>query len=127
MLLAGEDRRRILERLQPAISIAELVHLQRLVDQVHLAQSIVDYCHEILVFTRRSPRFLHGLSPRAGLGLLRGTKAWALLSGRDFAIPEDVQSMLPACVPHRLISGEDNAPVEHAGIAEYILEGVPVP
>lgn len=127
MLLAGEDRRRILERLRPAISAAELSDLQRLVDQVRLARSIVEYCHEILVFTRRSPRFLHGLSPRAGLGLLRGAKAWALLSGRDFAIPEDVQAVLPACVPHRLISGEDNAPVGHAGIADYILEGVPVP
>jgi len=127
MLLAGEDRRRMLERLQPVISTAELGELQRLVEQVHIARSIIDYCHQILVFTRRSSRFLHGLSPRAGLALLRGARAWALLSGRDFAIPEDLQAVLPACVPHRLISGEDNAPIGHTVIAEYILEGVAVP
>jgi MoxR-like ATPase len=87
----------------------------------------VDYCHQILVFTRRSPRFLHGLSPRAGLGLLRSARAWALLSGREFALPEDVQAVLPACLPHRLVSGEDNGPAGHTEIADYILEGVPVP
>jgi MoxR-like ATPase len=126
-LLAGEDRRMILERLQPAISVAEVLDLQQQAEQVHLAPTIVDYCHEILVFTRRSPRFLHGLSPRAGLGLLRSARAWALLSGREYTIPEDVQTVLPACVPHRLVSGEDKGPAGHTEIAEYILEGVPVP
>jgi MoxR-like ATPase len=127
ILLAGEDRREILARLRPALSTAELLDLQRQVERVHLARTMVDYCHEILVFTRRSTRFLHGLSPRAGLGLLRGARAWAFLCGRNFAIPEDLQTVLPACVPHRLVSGEDNAPAGHTEIAEYILEGVPVP
>jgi MoxR-like ATPase len=127
ILLAGEDRRAILERLHPALSVGELLDLQRQAEQVHLASAIVDYCHQILVFTRRSPRFLHGLSPRAGLGLLRSARAWALLSGREFALPEDVQAVLPACLPHRLVSGEDNGPAGHTEIADYILEGVPVP
>lgn len=126
-LLAGEDRRGILERLEPALSAAELLNLQRQVEGVHLARSIVDYCHEILVFSRRSARFLHGLSPRAGLGLLRSARAWALLNGREFVIPEDVQAVLPACAPHRLVSGEDDGPAGHTEIAEYILDGVPVP
>lgn len=127
MLLAGEDRRRILERLAPALAAADVIELQTGVERVHVARSIVDYCHEILVFSRRSPRFVHGLSPRAGLGILRSARAWALISGRDFVIPEDVQAVVPACVPHRLVSGEDNAPAGHTEIAEYILEGVPVP
>jgi len=127
ILLAGEDRRRILGRLRPALSAAELLDLQRQVGQVHLAGSIVDYCHRILVFTRRSPRFLHGLSPRAGLGILRSARALALIAGRGFVIPEDVQAVVPACVPHRLVTGEGNGPAGHTEIAEHILEGVPVP
>lgn len=126
-LLAGEDRRGILERLEPALSESELLRLQRQVVGVHVAGPIVDYCHEILLFTRRSSRFLHGLSPRAGLGLLHSAKAWALLNGREFVIPEDVQAILPACAPHRLVSGEDNGPAGHTQIAEYILDAVPVP
>ena len=127
ILLAGEDRRRLLERLQPTLTGAELIDLQQQVEQVHLAQPIVDYCHQILVFTRRSTLFLHGLSPRAGLGILGSAKAWALLSGRRFVIPEDLQAVLPACVPHRLVIREEEGPTDHAQIAQHILDGVPVP
>ena len=126
-LLAGADRRSMLERLPPGLGAADLLELQQQVAQVHTAPQVIDYCHGILMFTRRSNRFLHGLSPRAGLGLLRGARAWALLEGRQFVIPEDVQAVLPACIPHRLISAEDNAPAGHTDIASYILEGVPVP
>ena len=127
VLLAGEDRRRILERLQPALSPSELQDLQRQVEQVHLARSIIEYCHRILVFSRRSTRFLHGLSPRAGLGILHSARAWALLAGRRFVIPEDVQAVLPACVPHRLVVHGDEGPAGPGQIAEYLLQGVPVP
>jgi MoxR-like ATPase len=126
-LLAGEDRRSLLARLEPELSRDELFALQQEADRIHVSVPIVDYCYAILDFTRRSSRFLHGLSPRAGLGLLRSARAWAMLEGRDFVIPEDVQAVLPACVPHRLVSGEDNGPTGHTEIAEYILEGVPVP
>jgi MoxR-like ATPase len=126
-LLAGEDRRRILGRLQPVLSASELLELQRQVLQVHLAQSIIDYCHQILVFTRRSTRFLHGLSPRAGLGILHSARAWSLLAGRRFVIPEDVQAVLPSCVPHRLVSSEGDSPPGQSQVADYLLEAVPVP
>ena len=126
-LLAGEDRRSLLARLEPELSRDELFALQKEADRIHVSQPIVEYCYAILDFTRRSDRFLHGLSPRAGLGLLRSARAWAMLEGRDFVIPEDIQAVLPACVPHRLVSGEDNGPTGHTEIAEYILEGVPVP
>jgi MoxR-like ATPase len=126
-LLAGEDRRAMLVRVRPGLESGELLALQREVDRVHVSPQIIDYCHAVLVFTRQSSRFVHGLSPRAGLGLLRSARAWALLKGREFVIPEDVQAVLPACVPHRLVTGEDNGPAGHTEIAEYIMEGVPVP
>ena len=93
---------------------------------VHTSAAIIDYCHAILRFTRNNERFAHGLSPRAGLGLLRAARAWALLEGRDFVLPEDVQRVLPAVVPHRLMTGDDDSAGGHAAIAELILESVPV-
>jgi MoxR-like ATPase len=126
-LLGGEDRRAMLSRLRIALPPNELLALQRGVEQIHVSQPIIDYCYAIVAFTRRSPRFLHGLSPRAGLGLLRSARAWALMEGRDAVFPEDIQAVLPACVSHRLMAGEDNAPTGHIEIADYILEGVAVP
>ena len=125
-LLAGEDRRALLGRVQPLLSPEALIALHAQVTAVHLSAPIVAYCHDILVFTRRSGRFAYGLSPRAGLGLLRAARAWALLAGRDYCLPEDVQVVLPACLPHRLTDSGDGAGEVHEDIADYILAGVPV-
>lgn len=126
-LLAGEDRRQMVQRLQARLTVPELLELQRQAASIHVSPSIVEFCHAILVLTRQSSRFLHGLSPRAGLALLRGARAWAMLSGREFVVPEDVQAVLPACLSHRLVSGDDATPATHAEISDYILNAVPVP
>jgi MoxR-like ATPase len=126
-LLAGEDRRALLERVVPMVTPQALAALQAEAARVHLSPAIVDYCHAILSFTRSSSRFAYGLSPRAGLGLLRAARAWALMAGRDYVLPEDVQAVLPACLPHRLSDGADLASDVHEDIAEHILAGVPVP
>jgi len=125
-LLAGKDRRDMLARLDTSLPIAKLRTLQKAVEKVHVSQPIVDYCLDIISFTRRSPRFIHGLSPRAGLGLLRSARAWALMDSRDAVYPEDIQTVLASCVSHRLSVGEDNGPAGHAEIAEHINQGVPV-
>jgi MoxR-like ATPase len=126
-LLAGEDRRTLLEQVVPLVMPQALVALQGKAARVHLSPAIVDYCHAILVFSRSSNRFAYGLSPRAGLGLLRAARAWAFLAGRDYVLPEDLQAVLPACLPHRLSDGADLATDVHEDIAEHILTGVPVP
>ena len=112
--------------LAPVLDANALLEAQRDVLAVHVSAAIIDYCHAILHFTRNSERFVHGLSPRAGLGLLRAARAWALLAGRDFVLPEDIQRVLPAVVPHRLVTGDDDGARGHAAIAELILESVPV-
>ncbi|NBC14128.1 MAG: AAA domain-containing protein [Gammaproteobacteria bacterium] len=126
-LLAGQDRREMIADLKPVLDPAKLLAAQRDVQTVHTAAAVIDYCHAVLQFTRRSERFVHGLSPRAGLGLLRAARAWALLDGRDFVLPEDIQRVLPAVVPHRLMTGDDDSDGGHAATAELILESVPVP
>ncbi|KAA6181746.1 AAA domain-containing protein [Thiohalocapsa marina] len=125
-LLAGSDRRQLLAELVPALTPAELLAQQARVDQVHVAPAIVDYCHAILSHTRASGRYHHGLSPRAGIGLLRAARAWALIAGRDFVLPEDIQQVLAAVVTHRLTAQGDDGGTQPSP-ADDILASVPVP
>jgi MoxR-like ATPase len=113
-LLAGEDRRDMLARIKPAISHDQLIALQSEVRNIHASEALIDYIQALLEFSRRSPDFLAGLSPRAGLALLNASRAWALLNARDHVLPEDVQAVLPYVAGHRLppASGEGRLSAE---------------
>jgi MoxR-like ATPase len=123
-LLAGEDRRTMVARQQPALTGEQLIALQQRVVEVHAAPAIIEYVHAILALTRSSERFLHGLSPRAGLGMLRAAKAWALLADRDYVIPEDIQAILPSCVVHRLVASQCGGRLDEETVASAILDHV---
>jgi MoxR-like ATPase len=72
---------------------------------------VVDYLLRLIQFTRTSEDFEFGLSPRAALAVLQAAKAIALLDGRSFVIPEDIQTVFPAVANHRLQGtgrGHDN-------------------
>lgn len=101
-LLTGDDRREILKQHGACIQPEQLAELQQTASKVHVADALLDYVQALLDVSRRSPQFTHGLSPRAGLALLRSAKAWALMAGRDHAMPEDVQTVMPHVVSHRL-------------------------
>lgn len=101
-LLAGEDRRHLLQTLQPQIDTTQLLAAQAEVVKVHASPAILDYLQALLHASRHHPQLAHGLSPRAGLALLQAARAWAWLSGRDFLQPEDVQAVFPHVVSHRL-------------------------
>jgi MoxR-like ATPase len=101
-LLIGVDRRQLTDQLIPVIELAELKVLQQKVESVHASSTVLKYIQRIIHFTRYEGGYRYGLSPRGGLGLLRASKAWALLQGREHLIPEDVQAVLPAVIDHRL-------------------------
>jgi MoxR-like ATPase len=101
-ILTGGDPRARLGALQPLMAIGELVALQREVNDVSVAEPVVDYLQRLIQFTRTSEVFEYGLSPRAALAILQSAKAISLLDGRNFVIPEDVQSVFPAVAGHRL-------------------------
>jgi MoxR-like ATPase len=126
VLLAGEDRRVLVERQGPVLSPSDLARLQGQVTQIHSGPPVIDYCHELLLFTRRSGQFVHGLSPRAGIGLLRAAKAWALLGGRAYVIPEDIQAVLPSVAVHRLMGADGVGRLDQDETAALILSAVPV-
>ncbi|HHH39541.1 MAG TPA: MoxR family ATPase [Sedimenticola sp.] len=126
-LLAGRDRRSLLEGVAPCLDSSELTRLQERVQAVHLSGAILDYCQALLEFSRTSSHFNHGLSPRAGLALLRSARAWALLEGREHVLPEDLQAVLPAVAGHRLHATGDTGADEGGDLAQVLLESVPIP
>jgi MoxR-like ATPase len=125
-LLAGHDRRTLVEALPSLLTVPELQALQARVLAVHAAAPLLDYVQDLMAATRSGQWFLQGLSPRAGIAVLRAAKAQALLSGRDYVAPDDVQAILPQTVAHRLIPAGDagRGPVEQV---RALLDAVPLP
>jgi MoxR-like ATPase len=109
-LLLGQDRRELLRELKAVVSVEDLLSLQNQVNEVHVSSALVDYVQRILTHTRDSGHYHSGLSPRAGLGLLRAGQAWAMLEKRDHVLPEDIQAVLPSVVSHRLQRREEDSP-----------------
>jgi len=92
---------------QPLMTLQELVSYQQKVRAVNASASLLDYVQRLIAYTREHGQMSYGLSPRGGLALLNGAKAWALLNGRDHVVPEDVQAVFAAVAEHRLVDGMD--------------------
>ncbi|MDN6859954.1 AAA family ATPase [Pseudomonas sp. CAN2814] len=124
-LLLGEARRDLLPRLEPMLEPKELMALQAEALQVRASDALVDYVLRLVEATRTQPAFALGLSPRGSLALLAAARAWALLAGRDYVIPEDVQVVLPSVAGHRLRDQAD--PTGHGGgaLVQWLLREVP--
>ena len=101
-LLAGEDRRHLAQRLGPVMGPAELLDAQAQVLQVHASDALLDYLQALIAATRSGQWFVEGLSPRAGIAVLRAARARALLAQRDYVAPDDIQAILPQTAAHRL-------------------------
>ena len=125
-LLAGHDRRDMVDALPSLLSFDEMKALQHKVLTVHAADPLLNYVQDLVAASRSGKWFLQGLSPRAGIAVIRAAKAQALLCGRDYVAPDDVQAILPQTIAHRLI------PVGDAGRGSVeqvraLLEAVPLP
>ena len=102
-LLAGVDRRDAISHLQPVMSSSDLMAVQRAVLEVHASEALLDYLQALIAATRSGQWFVEGLSPRAGIAVLRAARAHALLDARDYVAPDDVQAILPQTIAHRLM------------------------
>ncbi len=125
-LLIGQDRRDLLAQLPSLLQDGELEQLQQQVLAVHVADPLLDYVQDLVAATRSAQWFLQGLSPRAGIAVVRAAKAQALLSGRNYVAPDDVQAILPQTIAHRLIPVSDSG----RGAVEQVramLQAVPLP
>lgn len=106
-LLARGDAKAMIPDLAPVLGLEDIADAQARVEKVHASQALLKYVLDVVEFTRISPEVYVGLSPRAGLGLLKAAKARAFLDDRDHVLPEDVQDMLPRVVGHRLRRADD--------------------
>ena len=125
-LLRGADRREMLDDLPAMLAPRELLELQLLVQQVHAAEPLLNYLQDLLAATRSGRWFLQGLSPRAGIAIMRAARAQAFLSGRDYVAPDDIAAILPQTAAHRLIPVSDAG----RGAVEQVramLDTVPLP
>ena len=105
-LLAGENRSDLLARLQPQLDAAGISELRGAAAAVTASPALLDYLQRLLAASRAHPDIRAGLSPRAGLALLSGARAWALMDERGYVIPEDLQALFVAVAAHRLIPGK---------------------
>jgi len=126
LLLAGGDRREAALTLTPVMSVTELQAAQQAVLAVRAAEPLLDYLQTLIAATRSGAWFVQGLSPRAGIALLRVARARALMAGRDYVAPDDVQAILPQAVAHRLlpVAGAGRGPIEQV---RAMVEATPIP
>ena len=120
------------QRIKAVLDPTQVLDLQREVSRVQADDSLVGYVMAIVQRTRVEPRLQMGVSPRGTIGLLGASRAYALLSGRDFLVPSDVQRLAVPCLAHRILpvgaSAASHEAHEEAGaIVRDILEDIAVP
>ncbi len=124
-LYQGLDSRSVIEHLPSTLDAGTLDVLQQQVRAVKASDAVLDYLLRLLAFTRQQPQFAWGISPRGGLALLGAAKAWALVDGRDYLLPEDMQRVLPAVFGHRLQESTDTVS-SGTPLVQFLLNQVDV-
>ncbi|MCH7342306.1 AAA family ATPase [Pelomonas sp. CA6] len=125
-MLQGEDSREQLRALKPVMDGATLQALQKQVAAIHVSDALLDYLQSLIEATRSGQWFHEGLSPRAGLAVLRAARAKALLAGRDYVSPDDLQAILPQAIAHRLRPRAGSARGAREQV-QAMLAAVPIP
>jgi MoxR-like ATPase len=105
-LLAGVDRRKVLDNVQAVLDIEAVTAAQHQVDKIHVSDALLDYVQALVNASRDSGDFVYGLSPRGALALLRAARAWAYMQGRNHVEPTDVQQVFAPVAAHRLVSAD---------------------
>ncbi len=126
-LLKGTDRRELLKHITPVIDSEQLITMQAQADCIHVSEALLDYLQDLLEYSRSSADYTNGLSPRAGLAVLRCARAWALIHGHPQVLPEDIQQVLPSIIAHRLNSVENNGQLTQKANAAHLIKQVPIP
>lgn len=128
LLLEGDTRRQ-LQQVEAVMNTDQLQELQQQVDQVRASDALVSYLQKLVQYTRDKSRD-YGISPRGALAVLQAAKAWALMAGREYVVPEDVQAVIEPVCSHRLppLSSEafTGAGRDSSGLIEQALQTVDI-
>ena len=129
ILVRRADRGREEVELAQVIDAPTLRELQVAVEAVQVERSVAQYMVELVASTRDSGRTDAGASPRGSLALLRASRAWAALGGRNFVTPDDVHAIAVPALAHRLILKPDEwlRGVSGGDIVEHCMNTVAMP
>ncbi|WP_286806942.1 MULTISPECIES: AAA family ATPase [unclassified Marinimicrobium] len=125
MFLGGDPRQKLAgvkTRLKPE----QLPKIRQAAEQVKTSDSLLDYLQRLVHHTRHSPEFACGLSPRGALALLRASKTWAFMHGRSYVIPEDLQTLLPPVVAHRIAPAASGTEGHEQALITELLNAVDI-
>ena len=106
--------------LRPILNAQDAMALQNIAARIHVEDDLYDYAVALTAFTRSHPRVALGASPRATLALVQASKAWAMLSGRGFIVPDDIRATAPHVLGHRLVLTADAEPDPRA--RDHVVE-----
>ncbi len=107
-LLTGNHGRGMLAQLERVMNDELLAIIRVHVPQIRISDELLDYIQRLVAQTRLTDICELGLSPRGALALVRGTQSWAMIQGREYALPEDVQAVFAAVAGHRIIGRSES-------------------
>jgi MoxR-like ATPase len=118
-----------LDQLKPVAGASDVQELVMAVRSVLVSDQVKDYIISLANATRTSPELRLGASPRATLHLLRASRAWAALDGRDYVIPDDVQRLARPVLAHRLLPTAEAIVERHLPehVVDRIVAQLPLP
>lgn len=125
-LLAGDNPRERLEEISATTSLEQFIEIQQAASNIHCSQPLLHYVQELIQATRNPGLFVYGISPRAGLAVVRASKAWALMNGRNHVEPGDVKAVFGSVAGHRLTPSDQHSKSTES-LIERLLEAVPIP
>lgn len=125
-LLSGADPRLSLAQLQPSLSAEQLLEIQVLVSQVKVTESLIDYVQRLVEYTRSEDGFEFGLSPRAAMAIVHSARAWSLVHGRHYVIPEDIQVVFLPVAAHRLLTRDRSGDRHSISLLQHGLNTVDI-
>ena len=126
-LLAGEDRRSMLNDIEPVTAPEMLLALQQSVREVHVSDALMDYVQSLVRHTRESADIEIGLSPRGAQALIAAARAVAFIEGHSGAYPDDVQAVFTAIAGHRLKPAGGTRFRSPAELCQHVLDYVAIP
>jgi MoxR-like ATPase len=130
-IIGGQNENESFDQINKVLDSQQVQDLQKSVDSVSAQDELIDYVHSIVLATRETDHFELGASPRAGMQMMRAARGYALVKGRDYVTPDDIQTIAPHVLAHRLtLRGSSNILSERSQVLskiEDILSSIPAP
>jgi len=127
-ILEGQQLVHPIFELKPVVNLKEILNAQNIIKHVHVSESVKHYIVRMVRETREHPNVFLGASPRGSISLFKTGQAMAALDGRDFVLPDDIKTLAPYVLSHRVVVSPSArlADVSSTRIVKEILETLPV-